>query len=189
MESNHPVEPNAAGAQPAPEMDASLPDGTASVSPRGSTAVRIEVPLYRPAEGAGGETDKGEEPYVSAMLGPLPAGVSVANTRDLNDAVHRILVIGLVISTGLLLIGILLDLVLGRSLPTATLAPGQVAGALLSLRPSGFLSLGLLVLLVTPIVRVIGSVIVFIWERDWRFALVTSLVLAIMIVSMIVGHG
>ncbi len=189
MESDHPVEPNPAGAQPVPEADASLQHGTASVSPRRSTAVRIEVPLYRPDEGDEVETDEGEEPHVSAVLGPLPAGVSFANTRDLNDAVHRILVIGLVISTGLLLTGIFLDLVLGRSLPTATLAPGQVVGALLSLRPSGFLSLGLLVLLVTPIVRVIGSVIVFIWERDWRFALVTSVVLAIMIVSVIVGHG
>jgi uncharacterized membrane protein len=163
-------------------------DGAASTPPRRSSAVKMEVPLYKPAEGDRAEMNGSAEPQVSTVLGPLPAGVSLAHTRDLNDAVHRILVIGLVISTALLLTGIILDLVTGRSLPTVTLVPGQAFAAVIALRPSGFLSLGLLVLLVTPIVRVIGSIIVFVWERDWRFALVTSFVLIVMTVSIIVGQ-
>ena len=81
-----------------------------------------------------------------------------------------------------------MDLLTGRNLPTVTLVPREAFMAVFALRPSGFLSLGLLVLLITPIVRVIGSIVVFVWERDWRFALVTSFVLIVMTVSIIVGQ-
>ena len=58
-----------------------------------------------------------------------------------------------------------------------------------SLRPSGFLALGLLVLIATPILRVVGSILAFIYERDWRFAGITFLVLIIVMVSLVLGEA
>ena len=46
-----------------------------------------------------------------------------------------------------------------------------------------------LVLIGTPILRVVGSVVVFVYERDWRFAAVTGVVLLVMLVSVVVGQG
>jgi uncharacterized membrane protein len=126
---------------------------------------------------------------LSTILGPLPAGVSAKKTRDLNDAVHQILVIGLAISTVLLVAGLALELIENKQLPNEVLSVDQALQRTLQLRPSGFLSLGLLALMFTPIVRVIGSVIVFIWERDRRYTLITLVVLAVMTISVLVGHG
>jgi uncharacterized membrane protein len=109
--------------------------------------------------------------------------------RDLNAVVHRVLIIGLIVSTALMLAGVGLDLFYQRDLPTAVPDIGEVVSRVLALRPSGFLALGLLVLIATPILRVIGSIGAFLYERDWRFAGVTMLVLMILSLSMLLGRG
>ena len=45
------------------------------------------------------------------------------------------------------------------------------------LRAAGFYSLGLLALILTPFIRVLGSIVAFAAARDWRFVAVTSAVL------------
>lgn len=109
------------------------------------------------------------------------------NQRDLNEVVHRLLIVGLIISTVLMLVGISLDLALGRQAPTVIPDLREVFARLAVLRPSGFLSLGLLILIATPIIRVIGSTIVFVYERDWRFAGITFLVFLIVLTSILFG--
>jgi len=109
------------------------------------------------------------------------------NQRDLNEVVHQLLIVGLIISTVLMLVGISLDLALGRQAPTVIPNLHEVFARVIVMRPSGFLSLGLLILIATPIVRVIGSTIVFIYERDWRFAGITFLVFLIVLTSILFG--
>lgn len=109
--------------------------------------------------------------------------------RDLNEVVHQLLIVGLIISTLFMLAGIILDLVLGRQAPTIIPDLREVFTRIAVMRPSGFLSLGLLVLIATPIIRVIGSIIVFIYERDWRFAGITLLVFLIVLFSILFGSA
>jgi uncharacterized membrane protein len=109
--------------------------------------------------------------------------------RDLNEVVHGVLIIGLAISTSLMLVGVGLAILYGRDLPTTVPDVGDVLDRVFALRPSGFVALGLLVLIATPILRVVGSIGAFLYERDWRFAAITSLVLAILIVSLLLGRG
>lgn len=109
--------------------------------------------------------------------------------RDLDEVVHRVLVIGLVLSTALMLAGAGLELARGTALPETVVGLGQVLPRVAALRPSGFLALGLLVLIATPILRVVGSIAAFLYERDWRFAGVTGLVLLVMLVSIALGKG
>jgi uncharacterized membrane protein len=109
--------------------------------------------------------------------------------RDLNEVVHGVLIIGLCISTTLMLAGVGLDLFYQRDLPTAVPNIAEVVGRVMALRPSGFLAMGLLVLIATPILRVVGSIGAFLHERDWRFASLTTLVLAVLIVSLLLGRG
>jgi uncharacterized membrane protein len=152
--------------------------------PSGVEAPDALSALVEPA-GEGAETPL----RLSTILGPLPGRATVQQTRDLNDAVHRILVVGLVVSTALLLSGLILALLSGQPLPTTMLPLSEAWQQALALQPAGLLSLGLLALLITPIVRVIGSAIVFTWERDWLYTTITLTVLAVMIVSVIVGRG
>lgn len=109
--------------------------------------------------------------------------------RDLDALVHKVLIIGLALSTTLMLAGVALDIFLGRALPETVAALGEIFPRIVALRPSGLLTLGLLVLIATPILRVIGSIAAFVYERDWRFAAVTSVVLLVMMISIVLGKG
>lgn len=109
--------------------------------------------------------------------------------HDVNEIVHGMLIIGLAMSTALMLVGVVLDIVRRQGLPTAEPAAGDVFAAVLAFRPSGFLALGLIVLLATPILRVLGSVFAFAYERDWRYAGITFLVLMVVMASIVLGKG
>jgi uncharacterized membrane protein len=115
--------------------------------------------------------------------------VVLAPTGDLNQAVHGVLVAGLVVSTSLILIGLGLSLMLDRTLPPVVLRPAEALRQAAMLRPVGFISLGLIVLILTPVMRVIGSVVVFVRERDWRYAGITLRVLVVILISLWVGQG
>ena len=109
--------------------------------------------------------------------------------RDLNEVVHEMLIIGLVISTVLMMIGLVLDLALGVKPPETTSSMGEALRRVLALQPSGFLTLGLLVLIATPILRVMGSIAAFVYEHDWRYALITLIVLIVVMLSLALGNG
>jgi uncharacterized membrane protein len=59
--------------------------------------------------------------------------------------------------------------------------------SLRELRGQGFVILGLLVLLVTPVIRVAVSIFAFGIQRDWKFTCITTLVLVILLVSFFLG--
>ena len=61
--------------------------------------------------------------------------------------------------------------------------------ALLAGRGQGFTTLGLLVLIATPILRVAVSVIAFWMERDKTFVLITFTVLSLLIASLFLGRA
>ena len=52
----------------------------------------------------------------------------------------------------------------------------------------GLIQLGLLVLIATPVARVIFSVVAFLYEKDWTYVAVTLLVLGLLLYSLLGGH-
>jgi uncharacterized membrane protein len=133
------------------------------------------------------------EPHLTDLLAgvaiPIEEEERAKQQKDLDQVIHQLLVIGLAISVIFMLLGLFLDLTMHRVIPTAIPQISEIFSRALALRPSGFLSLGLLVLMATPIVRVIGSFIAFIYERDWRYAGITFLVLIIVTLSVVLGKG
>lgn len=63
----------------------------------------------------------------------------------------------------------------------------ELPGELAAFKGRAYVVLGLLVLILTPVLRVAASVVLFIRQRDWLFAAMTSLVLVILIVSFLLG--
>ena len=53
----------------------------------------------------------------------------------------------------------------------------------------GLIQLGLLVLIATPIARVAFSLLAFLYERDWTYVVVTAIVLALLLYSLLSVHG
>jgi uncharacterized membrane protein len=112
-----------------------------------------------------------------------------ARQRELDKVVHSMLVFGLGLSTAVMCMGITLSLVFRSPLPLITPPIDQVVKGLDRLSPSSFLTLGILLLIATPILRVFGSAIEFTITRDWRYAAITLLVLIVLSISILVGRG
>ncbi|NLO27314.1 MAG: DUF1634 domain-containing protein [Actinobacteria bacterium] len=100
--------------------------------------------------------------------------------------------------SGLLLAGLSLAIVLmlvGAGLAATRLAGGmEHAGsisdlprALAALEPAGFVDLGLLVLLATPVARVLALLVGFATRRAWLFSAVSLVVLAVLALSVVIG--
>lgn len=111
------------------------------------------------------------------------------NRHALNRVIHRILVLGLILSTTVLLGGLALSAITHQPVPAKVLNFKQVLDGLRTGSPASFLSLGILLLIATPVLRVVGSLFEFIATGDWRYAFVTSLVLLILAISTFVGIG
>ena len=91
-------------------------------------------------------------------------------TDRLERWLGKILMAGVLASTGLLAAGLLLQL-LGVELAAAT----------------ALTNAGLIVLMATPVARVVVSVVEYSLERDWLFAALTTTVLVILLGSLIVS--
>ncbi len=64
---------------------------------------------------------------------------------------------------------------------------GGIASSARALESRGIIQFGLVLLVATPVARVVFSVFAFILERDWTYVLVTLLVLAILSYSLVAG--
>lgn len=65
---------------------------------------------------------------------------------------------------------------------------GNIAAGIVSLKPYGIIALGLVILIAIPVIRVAVSVIAFAKERDWVYVLITTFVLAMLLVSFLIGE-
>lgn len=105
----------------------------------------------------------------------------------LNLTVARVLVGGLGFAILLLLVGAFLILA-GRDAPSGgAVSFGGMPRAIIALEPQGFFSLGLLVLLLTPVVRVLVLVVAFARRRAWLFCSLSIVVLAVLGLSAYLG--
>jgi len=127
----------------------------------------------------------------SSPPGSVEAKAKIAHLRievaTLNNIVHKLLIIGLLVSTFLMVFGIVLQIIVGTPMPDVMTPPNLIAAGLVALQPASFFTLGLLCLIATPILRVVGSVLIYAFERDWRYTLATLVVLMIVIISLVVG--
>ncbi len=66
---------------------------------------------------------------------------------------------------------------------------GAIALGVLAFKPYAIIASGLLVLIAIPILRVAVSVIAFAWERDRLYVLITAFVLAMLLLSLVIGEA
>ena len=102
--------------------------------------------------------------------------------------VSRVLVVGITISVALMAVGLVLSVWDAEGLPSHVVPLVDLPGALRSLDPAAYLSLGIIVLIATPFVRVAGSIVAFAREHDRRYVVITAVVLAVMCLSVVLGR-
>ena len=110
---------------------------------------------------------------------------------DLERAIARLLIIGTYVSVALLAVGALLMFAL-RISPLEggpPFEPGLIVDDIVGLRPAGFIWLGLLVVVATPAARVAASLVGYLRGGEPRMALVSSLILVVIGVSVAIARG
>lgn len=110
-------------------------------------------------------------------------------TGSIYNIIGWVLQGGVILSAAVILLGLVM-----MSLQPDKFAPqklqifpqtfGQVWAGLLLLNPQAVISLGLLLLIATPVVRVAVSIAAFAVEHDWRFVVITIVVLLILLFSI-----
>lgn len=100
---------------------------------------------------------------------------------------------GVLLSASVIVIGVLMFYV-RRSLFGTDAHPfphtlGAVFTGLAQGDAQSVIVLGLLVLLMTPVMRVAISIIAFALEYDWRYVVITSIVLFVLLLSFFLGRG
>lgn len=146
-------------------------------------------------------------PLLGTSSAPVASDVPTPQSRDrVHDFelwISTILRAGVVLCLVLLFVGTVLTFAhhpeyerQAQSLKNLT-APGaafprslqDLESALLAGRGQGFSTLGLLVLIATPILRVAVSAVAFIFERDRPFTWITLAVLVLLLASLFLGRA
>lgn len=129
-----------------------------------------------------------------------PAEVELVGQVEI--VISHLLRIGVTLSMAIILMGLVLMFVhhpsylhAGRDLQRLT-SPGaafphtmhDVYEGLCTCRGQSIVAIGLMVLIATPIMRVAASIIAFAVERDTVFVVITSVVLAVLLASFLLGR-
>ena len=119
-----------------------------------------------------------------------PGGTSF----DMNKVIGWILQGGVLTSAAVICVGLLLlfrhpEQLSGQQFLVFPHTLGQIKDGLLAFHPQAFVALGLILLIATPVIRVAASIIAFALEHDRRYVVITSIVLAILLISFLSGKG
>ena len=112
---------------------------------------------------------------------------------NLNTAMYRILMGGMVISSALYVIGIILFLLQNPTSPQGSITQypniQEFIAGLVGFRSAAVLMLATIVLIATPITRVVISILAFASNRNFKYVAVTGIVLLILITSILLGYS
>jgi uncharacterized membrane protein len=117
----------------------------------------------------------------------------------MNDAIGKILRYGIILSTAVVAVGLVLMLLapppgtpgtlqgtIAANFGGPTLSPSALLAGIARGSAVSILQLGTLILLATPTVRVAASIILFFMERDMLYVGVASLVLVMLLLAIFV---
>ena len=99
----------------------------------------------------------------------------------------RLLLAGLLLAIGLMIVGAVLAAVRGSGSVASESSITGLPRLLAAGDPTGFLDLGLLVLLATPFARVVALAVDFARGRQWLFVGLAAVVIAILVLSGLLG--
>ena len=126
---------------------------------------------------------------------PVEEEQSNFDDRRMGAIMGRLLQVGVTLASLVMLTGAVLYLGSHRtgradysifvSEPEALRDPGKLRGQIAQGDSAALIQLGVLLLIATPVARVIFAVVAFLMERDWLYVAVSLIVLTVLIFSLI----
>lgn len=108
--------------------------------------------------------------------------------------VYRLLIAGMIISSILFALGIVLAMLHPRYIPLSTrwvrsqYHVHTVVHGIMHGDPTAILLLATVLLILTPVARVVVSIVAFLVDHDYKFVVVTSIVFLVMVITVILGE-
>lgn len=106
---------------------------------------------------------------------------------DMNRLIYRVLWGGVILSILVILVGLAVKPLSPAPMPRIPTPLTALLSDVAGLTPAGLLSLGVLLMLLTPIARVLLTILVFAEERDRAYVLVTSIVFFDLMLGVAIG--
>lgn len=109
---------------------------------------------------------------------------------DCESCLSNCIQTGIILSASVIMIGMIMLFVMGTSGYPPNVFPitlTQVFTGLLALKPAAVITTGIILLILTPLVRVGLSVIFFLKEKDFQYVLITGSALVLLISTLILG--
>lgn len=110
-------------------------------------------------------------------------------TRDIDHPIMLTLLYGMILSIVLIVGGMVLLIVHPQSHHFHVLPIHRAAIELVKFHASGWLSLGLFVLILTPVARVAMAIGSFAFIKDWKYVIVSTVVLIAMMFGLFSGKA
>jgi uncharacterized membrane protein len=114
----------------------------------------------------------------------------INKVENMEKAITICLRVGVTVSSIIILLGLVMFLVTGNSgyadnyFPST---PVEIFKGFIALKSYAIILTGLIILILTPVLRVGVSIFVFVKEKDYLYAKISSVVLAILIISFLLG--
>ncbi len=106
---------------------------------------------------------------------------------QLYERIGLVLTVGIISSIGIMVFGFVVMIVKGGASNGHPESLAQIFMGVLNLDPSSIIWFGTLILILTPITRIVTATILFIRERDTRYFIITLTVLILIMISFLVG--
>lgn len=113
--------------------------------------------------------------------------------ENVYSGVYRVLLGGMLISSALYAIGIVCALLRPAYFPLTGRWVRQhysvswVVDGIAHLNPMALMMVATVLLILTPVARVVASIYAFVVDRDWKYVTITSIVLLIMFMTAVAG--
>ena len=117
----------------------------------------------------------------------------MAHEQNVYAGVYRVLLVGMFISSALFAMGIIRALLHPHVIPMTTAwvrqqyHPAVLIDRLAALRATSLMLVGTVMLILTPVVRVLVSIYAFAVDRDFKYVTVTSIVFLVMALTVVLG--
>ncbi|MFW9993855.1 MAG: DUF1634 domain-containing protein [Candidatus Odinarchaeota archaeon] len=106
---------------------------------------------------------------------------------DINRIIFILLRGGMLLSSFLLAVGFILLLIFPITAPVPNPTFNTVLQLIFTYPQLGLILIGLLVLMITPILRIVLSIAIFSVDKDWNYTVICSIVLVLVVVSIFLG--
>lgn len=100
--------------------------------------------------------------------------------------------VGVYLATTVIMIGLALFFITGNSGYPPDIFPrtaNEMLTGIMQVKPAAITGAGLFLLILTPVFRVAASVVSFLLERDYLYTMITLIVLAVLLFSLVFGKN